>query len=387
MPRCPIPARLACASALALCAAMPALAQTSDAERIAALEARVADLEAGAATERPALSFGSARTEVEFYGYIKVDAIYDFGAELGNTTFGLVGLTGDDGDAFFNATAQQTRLGFKTTTPTGLGAFGSQLEIDFYGGEGAVGTEDPYEPRVRIAKVSLGGLQLGKDWTTFMPLASYPSSLDFQGVAGIPFARQEQIRFTHGFGGDYVAEIALEESNGDSDDPVFVAALAYDTDPLLLRVSGLAGTVDDGFGGSEDIYGVNLSTTARLWEGGTLDASYTFGEGIASYMVFVGDDVDAAGERTEQRAAYIGLTQAVGEKLTLRAMYGHRENEGNDPAVFSGFDKLTSVHLNAEYEVVEDVLVGVEYFHGTLDTFAGRSFDVDRVQASFTYNF
>ncbi|MBJ3763382.1 porin [Maribius pontilimi] len=366
--------------ALGLAGLGPAHAQ-SDAERIAQLEARVATLEASGG----GLSFGNSTTTVDFYGYVKADFIFDFGAELGNTTFGLVGLDGtqDDGD-FFNATINQTRLGFRTTTPTQLGELGTQLEIDFYGASGAFGTGGSTEPRVRHANITLGGLRVGKYWTTFMPLSSYPITLDFQGVAGIPFARQEQIRYGFDFGESYTAEIALEDHNGDSDSPVLIGALAYDTDPLLLRASAIVGEVNDGLGGTEGVHGFNLSTTASLWQGATLDASYTYGEGIASYLVFLGDDVDSDGDAIKVQSAYVGLAQEIGENWTVRGIYGWREN---DSGAAGDTETLQSVHLNAEYQIVENATVGIEYFHGERDTFGGGSFDVDRIQTSFQVNF
>ncbi|KQI68406.1 hypothetical protein AN189_10510 [Loktanella sp. 3ANDIMAR09] len=343
-------------------------------DRVAALEARVAELEAAPRTAP--LSFGSG-TELDLYGYIKADLIYDFGYELGNTTFGLnaIGEASEEGD-FFNATARQTRLGFRTTTQTPMGELGTQVEGDFYG-EGETF-------RLRHATATLGGIRVGKYWTTFMPLSSYPATLDFQGLAAIPFARQTQLRYTAEFGGNFVAEAAIEESNGDSDSPVFIAALAYDTDPLLLRASVLTGDINDGAGGEVDTYGVNLSGTATFGNT-TIDAAYTMGEGINSYMVFLGEDLDSDGDAIEMQAAYISLTQAVGDKLTLRAMYGVRENDTG--ATADSTEKLETIHVNANYDIVENTSVGVEYFYGSRDTFGGQSYDVDRVQASVTYTF
>lgn len=377
-----LPALLAGTSLVA--AAAPALAQQSSGDRIARLEARVAELEAQR-SGGPNLTFGSGTaTSVEFYGYFKADLIYDFGFELGNSTFGLVGIDDDDAGEFFNATAQQTRLGFRTTTPTSYGDLGTRLEIDFYGGSDAFSTGSSYEPRVRHAYLELGNLLVGKTWTTFMPIDSYPSTLDFQGVAGIPFARQEMVRYSFG-SGDFAGQVALEASNGDSDSPVFVAAAAYDTDPLLVRLSGIAGTVNEDDGGEEHFYGVNLSTSASLWEGATLNAAYTYGKAIASYMVFLGDDLTADGERIESQSAYLGLEQTVGDKLTLRAIYGWRDNDRAGPS--DDTDELTSVHLNAEYEVVQNTSLGIEYFRGTRETFDGDEYDVDRIQTSVTFEF
>ena len=55
------------------------------------------------------------------------------------------------------------------------------------------------------------GVTVGKDWSIFVPLASSPTTLDFHGPAGIPFARQPQIRYANTVGG-YKFEFAIEES-------------------------------------------------------------------------------------------------------------------------------------------------------------------------------
>ena len=368
----------------------PAFAQTTDAQRIAELEARVAALEESG---NEPLSFGlGPNTTLEFYGYFKTDFIYDFDFDLGNTTFGLVSigardpdtgelLVSDDGG--FTGTVNQTRLGFRTTTQTALGELGTQVELDFYGAETAF-SDGEAEPRLRHATATLGGFRVGKYWTTFMPLSSYPSTLDFQGVVGIPFARQEQLRYTHEFGNGFVGEVAIEDHNTGSEDPVFVAAMAYDTDPLLLRLSGITGSIDDQTGDDENFYGVNVSTSAQLWQGATLDAAYTYGEGIASYLVFLGDDVDANGDLIEVETAYAGLTQEVGEKWTFRGIYGVRENKSGAP---NGTERLRSVHLNAEYQLLENATLGVEYFNGEREEFGGDTYDTDRIQTSFQINF
>ena len=355
-------------------AAAGAVASAATAEphvSMEALDRRISELETQAA-DGP---FGGV--DLEFYGYVKADLIYDFGYELGLTTFSLGSLTdtAPEGD-YFNATARQTRLGVRSTTDTAIGEVGVQVEGDFYGADGTL--------RLRHATATLGPVRVGKYWTTFMPLASYPVTLDFQGIAGIPFARQEQVRYTLDFGSSYVAEFAIEQSNGDSDEPVYIATLAYDTDPVLLKAAVLTGQVNDGAGGSVDSYGLNLSTTLGFGAT-TIDASYTNGEGINSYMVFLGDDVDASGEAVKMQAAYLSVSQEVSDKLILRAMYGWHENDSG--ATADSTERLTTVHLNATYDILENTSLGVEYFRGTRDTFGGSEVDVDRIQASVTYTF
>lgn len=348
-----------------------------DATRIAALEQRIAALEAGNADP---LTFGAGSgTTLEFYGYVKLDAIFDYGYELGDSTFALAGISASSatGD-FFNATVRQTRLGLRTTTQTPLGDLGTQVEIDFYGA-------DQIEPRLRHATATLGGLRVGQYWTQFMPLSSYPATLDFQGVAAIPFARQEQVAYTHDVTDAVSATASIEESNGNSDNAVLIGALAYDTDALLLRASALYGNVNDAAGGQQDVYGVNLSASADLWQGARADAAYTYGDGIASYMVYGGDDLGAANDPIALQAAYVGVSQSIGDKWTVRGIYGWRDNDaGVGP---DSTETLTTTHVNVQYQLVENVTLGAEYFRGTRDTFAGGSFDVDRIQTALQIDF
>ena len=392
-------ARLLAGAAIVSTAA-PAFAQGSDAaSRIAALEARVAELESDDQGAGPDLTFGSGQaSSIEFYGFIQVDFIYDFGAELGNTTFPLIGVTDDDQGEFFNATAQETRLGFRTTTPTALGDLKTEVEIDFYGASGAFGTDNSYEIRARNVYAELAGFRIGKSWSTFPPFTVYPITLDFQGVAGIGFARTQQIRYTHEFG-DFQAEIAVEKNNGDSDTPVFVAAGTYDTDSLRLRAAGIVGEVQSSFDTGrideagaaifaeyeEDFYGIAIDGSADLWDGGSIQAGYLFGDGIANYLVFLGDPINSEGDTIKSQGAYAGLTQEVGEKWTFKAIYGWRNNDEIGPS--DDTETLTSIHLDALYEIVENTTVGIEYFHGTRETFGGEEYEVDRIQTSFIYNF
>ena len=352
-----------------------ALATTAGAEThisMTLLDQRVSALEAKVPVNPP-----NGDIDFTFYGYVKADLIYNFGYDLGLTTFSLGSLTeaSPTGD-FFDATARQTRLGVRSTTQTAIGEVGLQVEGDFYGEGGTL--------RLRHATATLGPWRVGKYWTTFMPLASYPSTLDFQGIAGIPFARPDQVRYTHEFGGTYTAEVAIEKSVGDSDDPVLIGTLAYQTDPVLLKVAVLTGNVNDATGGTVDSYGVNLSTTLTFGDT-TIDAAYTMGEAINSYMVFPGDDIDAAGAGVETRTGYVSVAQAVTDKLTLRAMYGFHHNDSG--ATPDSTERLTSTFVNATYDILENTSLGIEYFHGTRDTFGGSAIDVDRVQASVTYTF
>lgn len=87
------------------------------------------------------------------------------------------------------------------------------MEMDFYGGGGNEVVSNSSNPRLRHFFINYKNLLVGQTWSTFMPLASLPESLDFGGpFTGDVFIRQTQIRYTVGG-----FQVALEnpETNGD----------------------------------------------------------------------------------------------------------------------------------------------------------------------------
>ena len=347
-------------------------------EDVAALTARVAELEAA---ERSPLSFGvGTNTTVEIYGYVKADFIADFDTDLGTTTFGLGslvpgGFTGSD----FQAHAFQSRLGIRTTTQTSLGELGTQIEGDFFGGGG--GTF-----RLRHATATLGPWRIGQYWTNFMPLTAYPSTLDFQGPAGIPFARVAQVRYTHDFGNGLTGSVSLEDPVATSSQPVITGAIAYQGDGFFLRGAALFGSTD-GPNQSVDAFGFTASGTVDLWEGGALAATYTTGEAISSYMVFGGSDFITAGAvdtAVESEGFTLGLTHQFNDKWAVGAAYGYRDD---NIGAATDTRRLETLHVNLLYTPIENVSVGVEYFTGERTQFDGTTASADRVQASVQFSF
>jgi len=346
---------------------------------LAQLAARVAGLEA--ARPSTGLSFGAgANTTVTIYGYVKADFINDFDSNLGTTTFGLGsltpgGLTGDN----FQAWAFQSRLGIRTTTQTALDKLGTQIEGDFFGGGG--GTF-----RLRHATATLGGWRIGQYWTNLTPIESYPGTLDFQGPAGIPFARPTQVRYTRAFGNGFGGSVSVEDPAGASSDPVATGALSYTSDRVFAKLAAIGGTVS-GANNQVDAFGVNLSGNARLWEGGSLNLPYTMGEAISSYLVFGGPDVfDTGGTDVviESEGITVGLGHRFNDKWAIGAAYGRREDDIGAP---TGTRSLETLHFNVMYTPVENISVGLEYFTGERELFNATRVRADRLQASVQVNF
>lgn len=347
-------------------------AQTVD-EEIAELRQRVSDLEGG---DGNGFRIGP-NTMLRVYGYVKADLLFDLDADLGNTIFGLASLTpGFIEDSTFTGHAFQSRLGFDTTTQTSVGELHTKVEGDFFGNGGG-------SFRLRHAYGELNGLLAGQTWTTFMPIESYPGTLDFQGPAGIPFTRQNQVRYTFDLAGGLSASVAIEnDPAGNSTRPAIAAAASYSFGESYVKLAAVSRELE---GATTDVsaWGVNLSGNTPLWNGGALQASLTTGEGIGSYMVFGGADLigDSA---IDTDGVTVGFTQDITEKVSFGLVYGLREI---DLGAATDTESLETIHVTLNYKPVERVNIGVEYIMGERTLFNGLTADADRVQASVQFNF
>lgn len=351
------------AATLAMGLSTPLLADSTSVEE---LERRITELEA-----RPKLSFGVGGVDIKFYGYIKADFIADFDSDLGTTAFGLGSIVpGAPTGSNFRGQAIQSRFGVVAS----LGDSKGVLEGDFFGNGGG-------DFRLRQAYVQTGNFTLGQTWTNFMPIESYPSTLDFQGPSGIPFARVVQARYTYDTGNGLGFSASVERSAASSSEPAFTGAVFYQGSNYFLKLAGIRTTINTG-GTDVTGTGFNVSGNAQLWEGGSINASYTSGSGIGSYLVFGGADT-FGGSAVDTTGLTIGLSQKVND-WTFAAAYGLRDI---DQGAATDTSSLETVHLTVTNQIRENTTLGLEYITGERELFNGTSARADRLQASIQFNF
>jgi hypothetical protein len=400
--------RTAIAALLVTTVAMPALAETAAElkQRIEALEKRIDGLEG-----EGRLKFANG-TVVEIGGYIKTDFIYDFDEALGDA-FNVDGIsiTDTDDNARFRAHARQSRLFFKTTTQTNNGPLKTHIEFDFFGSGGNEVFSNSYGPRLRHAYGTWNGWTVGQTWSNFMPIESYPTTVDFNGPAGIPFVRQAQIRYTFPVSGNVTISASLENSEFSGRDaagtisesttsgiragidqaPDFTLAATWKGEKALVKLAGVLRKFDSPTSNDTATgWGVNLSGNASLWEGGTLYGSLTYGDGIGRYLIngFAQDAfVDAAGnlQTIEAIGATFGVSQAFSPKLTGGLALGYYEV--NDTFAPTDTDNISTAHLSLFYKPTERMTVGAELVYGRREIVNGSSDDASRLQTSVQFNF
>jgi hypothetical protein len=265
-------------------------------------------------------------------------------------------------------------LGVRASQETDIGTISGQLEYDLFGSGGTA------ELRLRHANVRVGGFLIGQFWTNFMPISHYPTSADFNGPVGITFARIPQIRYT-ATAGDLTYSVSVEDL-GTSDDPVVTGALQYDHDIFSARIAALAGNQTVG-SLTDDIFGVTLSGTASLWEGGHLGATFVQGDGLGFLMIGGGDTL-VAGNANEVIGYTLEARQTFGQ-FDFGVAYGFEDYDAG--AAATSISELQTVHANAFWSPTDSFRVGVEYINGERTDFTGTTLEAERLGASVTFTF
>lgn len=375
-----------------------------------------------------ALSLGAlaapiqAQTTVTAYGYVKLDAIFNSVKSLALVgdhalipgTIRLDSAKANEEDNFLMH-ARQTRLGFRTSTPTSMGALTTQIEFDLFGTDGNESSSNSHNVRLRHAYGSLGAWSAGQYWTNFMGLSSYAETVDFGGHVGQIFVRQAQIRYTSKLDkGEWAVSIENPESvvgltNGSTfranDDkvPDIIGRVTFALGKGQLNVAGMArnirvdsaaapAAIDDKWGAA-----VGISGVFPAWGKDDFKFGVNVGDVLGRYagVNFFADGLVGASGRLElpdqwiARAAYRHWWSD-----TLRSSLVLSAGESDNPPGFAGINReMASAHLNLIWSPMPQVNLGAEIVRAVrqvdsgVDGIEGPKGHLTRVQFSGQYSF
>jgi hypothetical protein len=358
-----------------------------------------------------------AQTTVTTYGYVKLDAIFNSvksNALVGDHalipgTIRLDSAKANEEDNFLMH-ARQSRLGFRTSTPTNMGPLTTLLEFDLFGTDGNESSSNSHNVRLRHAYASLGALSAGQFWTNFMFLPSFAETVDFGGHVGQIFVRQAQIRYTGKLDkGEWAVSIENPESvvatptaaafrANDDRVPDVVGRVSFGVGKGQLSVVGMARNIrvdsaaapaadDDKWGGAVGVTGV-----FPTWGKDDFKFGVHAGDVLGRYagVSFWADGiVNAAGkiELPDQwiaRAAYRHWwSGTVRSSLVLSA------GESDNPVGTIGTlnREMASAHLNLIWSPVPRVNLGAEVIRAVREVESGEKGHLTRVQVSGQYSF
>lgn len=185
-------------------------AQQQDIIRLETRPAAPAPVQQAAAPAASGDGFRIGDHTVKFGGFVKVDAYatrYSGGDPVNGDALrefhipGSIPIGGADEDTATDFNARQTRFWLTTDGMVGGHKIGTRMEMDFQTlpGAGDQRTTSPANPALRRAFITIDNWLIGQEWTNFQNTAVLPESADFIGAAeGTVFARQVQVRYTRG---------------------------------------------------------------------------------------------------------------------------------------------------------------------------------------------
>ncbi|WP_404416904.1 DcaP family trimeric outer membrane transporter [Brevundimonas vesicularis] len=185
-------------------------AQQQDIIRLETRPAAPAPTQQTSAPAAPGEGFRIGDHTVKFGGFVKVDAYatrYSGGDPVNGDALrefhipGSIPIGGADEDTATDFNARQTRFWLTSDGMVGGHKIGTRMEMDFQTlpGAGDQRTTSPANPALRRAFITIDNWLIGQEWTNFQNTAVLPESADFIGAAeGTVFARQVQVRYTRG---------------------------------------------------------------------------------------------------------------------------------------------------------------------------------------------
>ncbi len=412
-------------------AGTPALAKDPE---VAALEARVANLEAmlqqlleqnqtppppapaPVAETTPARTAESANT-YGFGGYIKFDAMFsdysdgDLAPSSSGSQFyipGTIPVGGSSGEGYdADVQARETRINFKSNHLLDNGdEVSTYLEMDFFLGSGGdERVSNSYNPRLRHAFVKYNNWLAGQTWSTFQDISALPENVDFIGPSeSTTFVRQAQLRYTTGawefavenpettitpFGGgsrivsddgglpDLVARYTAKLSGGHIKAAALFRQLAYET---------------TGIDTDETAMGLSVSGK-HMFGRDDIRWMATVGSGTGRYLglnTANGAVLDSNGEleAIDQWGAFVSYRHFWNEKWRSNFTYGYLSNDHDVSLTGDGVTKdVYSIHVNLLYEPIPKMTVGGEFLFAERTLESDASGDMTRVLLSAKYAF
>ncbi|HET9821233.1 MAG TPA: DcaP family trimeric outer membrane transporter [Burkholderiaceae bacterium] len=425
------PTLVGLAAALMVGGAAPAFAQSSDIEmlkeELRKLRAEVAELKKAQAA-RPAEATGNwgdrieqlelkakdavvggdiggsiripgSETSLRIYGHAEAQLIHDLkGTAPGDNFTNLMEQPLNGADAGFakgktKFTAQTSRFGFETATPTQYGTLNTKVEGDFYAYCGAECNRNRF--RLRHAYGEYAGWLVGQTWSTFMDLDNLPETVDFNGPIGSPFSRRMMVRYTWAdpkAGNKFTG--ALEDPEDGARLPNLVLRFDKSFDWGAVNVRVLAhekrvGTESKrgtgfGVGGSYKLTGDDL----LMFQWARVNGDYDMMYGSSGYIQ---SSVTGKLLFDKNDGAVFGWAHTVSPTLRTNVALGMNRSKATAEYVAEMGNyqsrRLTQLHAGFIYVPVKNVELGAEYIHGVRKTFDGDEGKMSRFDLMARYSF
>jgi hypothetical protein len=383
-------------------------------------------------------------TKYKWYGFVRMDGIYDFRPIASTDMFVTSAIPVPQGRGQnFVMTPRYTRLGWDTETPIESmdWTIKTRIELDFFNGNRS-GSFGSFPPRLRFAWADVGPFLIGQAASLFMDYDVFPNVLDYEGPGGMILMRQPVAAVRVPLGEKFKLTVGIEQPYSDiqwlengvwvtnpqtgiittpgvarnvQDVPDVTANLRYVDDYGHVQVAGIARKLTyqpaDGDSALDTMgYGINVTGTlhpwammtgtpktgdcATVWSKSRFLAQFAAGRGINRYMQDInGLGLDASFDPVSGFRAipsygwFVAYEQWWGKKLASNFTYGEDSNDLTDSMPGNTYQSANYVSANLIWLPVERMGLGLEYLYGFRKNKDGQKGDDTRIQMAFQYKF
>lgn len=273
-------------------------------------------------------------------------------------------------------TAETSRLGFETSTPTGVGSVNTKLEIDFYSYRGGNGNR----LRLRRAYGEYAGWLIGLTWSTFMDQDNLPETVDFNGPIGAPFSRRTMIRYSHADAKEgNKCSVALE----DPEDPFAGGTVNSANEKMPQRIARfdkacrwgalnarVLGHEKSSFSATKRGFGIGVGGSYKLRDKDVLMGRYTRVDGDVDQLYgsngYAVDTTTGAITFDKNQDLVVAYAKTCGDQLRGNLVFG--TNRGRTAQALDN-RTLTRFHVGLIYSPIKTVELGAELISGKRTTF------------------
>jgi hypothetical protein len=368
-----------------------------------------------------------SKTEYSFYGQFMTDFGYNTG-QVNPDYYDVMRPTqlpsfkneyGTDGNVSFGV--RQSRLGFKSTTPTKLGNLQTRFEFDLFGlGENAGQTAF----HLLYAYVELGKFGIGHHWSLFSDIDGFPNALEYWGPSGMSLCKNVQFRFIPLNGATRLA-FALERPGASADEGVYADRIELDDVKPYFNLPDLTaefrktgkwgyaelagvvrkiewidlGTDQYNLSGKAVGWGFNFSTNLKITRKDLFRGQSVFGNGIENLMNDAPTDIGIENNFDDPVSPVKGVALPIAgfmtyldhtwnNKFSSTIGFSNVSVRNSDGQADSAFKNGKFASLNLLYYPVENFTAGAELIWIKRENFNdGWSNSCTRIQISVRYSF
>lgn len=337
-----------------------------------------------------------SETSVHLYGYAEVHAIHDFqswGSPDNFTNLSAQPLPSDDPqEGRTKLTAETSRFGFETATPTKHGTFNTKIEADFY----SYGSGNRNRLRLRHAYGEYAGFLVGQTWSTFMDVDDLPETVDFNGPIGSPFSRRTMVRYTwgdpqEGYKLTFAAEDPEDQFGGGSANektPELVARFDKSFDAGAFNVRALTHEKRS-FSQSKRGFGLGVGGSYKLTDKDLLMIQVARVDGDVDQMYgsngYTIDPTTGQIRFDHNYGLIAGYSKTFDDQWRANLAFGmnHSMVDLGD----STNRMLRQLHADFIYAPIKGVELGAEVVYGRRNTFSGETGKLARLDLMGRYSF